>query len=336
MDWTVFSKGLWVGVVGLGCYSFLLFGRAWKSGKENPLGGHREAERVFNRGIGLLRSGLPLDQQFWEQLDSLPLPWGGVAPVFLREIRSQGGKLLAPLSRMEHYARYQREFLADAQSRAAPAVGQAWVAFFLVLGGSAGLYTILSEVSQRKWQWWGVTGISMSLSWFAVLWIRELADRAIHLGVTRAHRWEGIWAGLAGEGVLALVRGGMPGDLAWTLILERLQKGAPRLAETWGAIFWDPVEVFHSSNKKDLATTLGHELREILRAALLEGRSASDGIDAALQRNDFQRKVLLDQQLRLLTNQVLLPLFLLIVPAVLLLLGVALFWVFEATDWVSG
>jgi hypothetical protein len=283
----------------------------------------------------LLESGVVPSQQRWVALQKLPSPWGGLAFESLQELRSQGGSLVPTLRRIRTLAEEQRATLKEARARSSQALAQAFVCAGLVPLFGCALYYLLPGVSERFWVWSLACVCALALSAGGGLWLLGIADAARWGGLELLHRPWILAAQCAGERFLALLRSGVPADLAWTRSCELLAGQAPELAMIWGHSVWSSSEVSMIGRVVVIAET-GSAIKKAIHVSLMEGRSCMERVEGLLMafRKDFRAQV--ERELTLLSTRALKPLFICVAPALIGLLALGLFlgWEQAMGDWM--
>lgn len=274
----------------------------------------------------LLCGDLPSNES-WNRVGLIPNPWGPLAHESLSELRENGLPVLPTLERIEGLLRDQIQASAQAKARIAQAWGQAIVCGSFVPGVALALYWLLPGVSELGKIWWFCVSLALLLNLLGILWLVSLCEKARWAGLDSTHRAWWPFVLCFGERVLALLRSGVPPDLAWTRAMPQLARGASPLVVKWGADFWTvstPLASPRGSEMLALIEQWGSPLREGLQRSLVEGRSCSDRVESALTalKQDWEARV--DRELGLLGNRALQPLFLCVAPSVLGLLGVGL------------
>lgn len=289
-----------------------------------PRRGRQKLIEVVNRLSELeefLMAGLAPDQQRWNVLKKLDEPWGRLVSESLGELRSSGAALLPTLQRLRALAEEHLSSLEDAQAKSAQAVVQAGICAVLVPVVGFALYYLLPSLQESPKLW--MLACCLACGWVAVgvLWMLRLAEAARWGGLARPHRAWILGAYCAGERFLALVRMGVPPDLAWARMSGFLAQEVSTLAELWGGTVWHPVqESFQLGKPETILVSAGHSIRRTIRTSLNEGCPCLDRVDSVLRslRSSFKSQV--DRELSLVGTQALKPLFICVAPAILGLL----------------
>jgi hypothetical protein len=336
------SRAVWIG-----CFCTLLFGvrLLWAdlAAAIESLGLGREAERLRAVSALLLEleetlsAGLVPAPERWEALRALPRPWGVLAFESLSELRAQGGSLLPTLKRLGALAAEHTAALSEGRARASSSVAQALACAGLVPLFGGALYLLVPGVEERPWLWLGLCGGALGLALGGAGWMLALAARARWAGLpARARGWT-LAALCAGERFLSLMRTGVPADLGWSRACALLAEEAPELALAWGHSAWRPSEaglqpplalagrIFARPAAGALAQA-GQSLRKAVQVSLMEGRPVSERIESSLAGLRQELRAQVARELTLLPSRALQPLFLCVAPALLVLLGSAL-WI---------
>ncbi len=278
-----------------------------------------------------LEAGLVPDAPRWFQLAGLRAPWGKLASESLETLRAQGGSVLPTLRRIRNLAEEHETALKEAQAKSAQALAQTFLCSALVPFVGSTLYFILPGLSLRPWLWGSACALATGLSFFAALWLLNLTESARWGGLKSSQRSWILAAQCSGERFLALVRSGVPADLAWSKACEFLLAEAPGLAHQWGISVWvDSVLASQSKSPSHLSATgviltAGDSIRKSIQLSLMEGRPCIERVETALfaLRQDIRAKIA--QELGLLPTRALVPLFTCVAPALLGLLGFGFF-----------
>jgi hypothetical protein len=282
-----------------------------------------------------LSAGLVPARERWEALRALSAPWGELAYESLQELRSQGGVLLPTLRRLRGLAQDHDSALGEARARSSQALAQAGICALLVPAFGFALYSLLPALSQRFAMWLVTCAGALLLSGAGALWMISLAEKARWGGLPPYARTWVLASQCAGERFLALVRSGNPADLAWVRSCGMLQKGAPELAERWGASVWREADgdglvrgFGGGGGALQAMEEAGDSLRRAVQVSLMEGRPCTERVEVALQSLRQNLKSQVERELSLLSTRALKPLFLCVAPALFLLLavGIALTW----------
>jgi hypothetical protein len=87
--------------------------------------GLARSSSLFRELEECLAAGLLPGPERWEQVRSLPEPWGRLAHESLGELRSRGGQVLPTLKRLRALTDAQTEDLLEGNGRSASAMAQA-------------------------------------------------------------------------------------------------------------------------------------------------------------------------------------------------------------------
>lgn len=268
----------------------------------------------------------------WSRLAAIPEPWGTLAHESIAELRDQGLPVLPTLERLETLLKEQIAAAAQAKARMAQAWGQAIVCGCFVPAVALALYWLLPGVSELGGFWWLLVMGALLLNAFGFFWLLALGERARWAGLSKDQRvW---WPALLcfSERLLASLRSGAPPDLAWSRAMPTLARSAYPLVLFWGSDFWTHSSVVlgrsdrsSSQEMQSVMQSWGLQLRDSLQRSLIEGHACAERLDGTLHalKQDWHARV--ERELALLGTRALQPLFLCVAPAVLGLLGVALF-----------
>ncbi len=281
----------------------------------------RDRLRAIEESLG---AGLAPEPGSWTSLLGLPAPWGRLAHDSLVEIRTQGGSILPTARRLRELAAAHGESLRDARVKTAQARSQAVFAAFCAPGAAIFLWSSLPGVAEAGKLWWGAAGLATGLSCLATAWISRMADAARWGGLPPDRRPSLAAALCAGERFLALLRSGLPADLAWNRATEFVAPWAPALAVAWGSL-GSPRDDKGPPIDRALAG-FGRALRSAAAMSIMEGKPCGERAEGALQALRGETRACIDQEVALLGTRALKPLFLLVAPSLLGLVaaGIAL------------
>jgi hypothetical protein len=291
----------------------------------------RELERIAVRLRNTeetLQAGLLPDQQHWNELYLLPSPWGDLIRESVTELRNRGCALVPTLKRLRSLAEEHSLHLAQARSKSAQPLMQVSVAVLLIPLFS-GMILALVQAVRDSWKTW-VFFCVLALLWAVLAWIWTLsmAEKARWGGV-RAHRTSWILSALcAGERLLALVRSGLPPDVAWTRLGAALSVREPELWGLWGGSIWtaSPVSAATFDTKLEQAILkCGSAWKTSIQVALMEGRPCLERLESSLEGVKQDLNNCVENELNLLPARALKPMFLCVAPALFGMVAFALF-----------
>lgn len=294
----------------------------------------KEVSQAFLEFEETLEAGLIPTQKNWERLRTLSPPWGTLSHESIQDLRSRGAALLPTLKRLRALAQHHSESLSEARAKSAQSLGQAMTCGLLVPIFGGILFVLLPGMSEHPYFWLATCGIALILSGSGALWILSMALKARWGGLSSSQRCWGLSTQCAGERFLALVRSGHPPDIAWTRSCEILATDAPELALAWGySVFENSkssgdtlLSSLTTESTADVLIQAGHSIRKSIHMSLMEGRPCIERVEAALIALRQEMKARVDRELSLLGTRTLKPLFILVAPAMLGLLGIGM-WV---------
>lgn len=276
----------------------------------------------------VLQSGLVPTTEDWEKLRDLPQPWGRLAGESLSVLRENGSAVVPTLVRIRGLAEEHRTLLASSRTAAAQALAQAMVCTALVPTFGISLSFLLPGLAEHATAWWSACGMALASSLFGARWLLRMAESARWAGLPPHQRAWILAVHCAGERFLAWTRGGATPDLAWNEACQALASESVELSQTWGTSLWaEPEATPHRSRvpaRQSLAQA-GSAIRRAVQLALMEGRPSAERVEAALASLRLELRGRIEREVQLLGTRALKPLFLCIAPALLGLLGWALF-----------
>lgn len=289
-----------------------------------------------------LLAGISPSPEIWQSIRKLDAPWGELAAKNLQDLRDRGASLVPSLRRLRSLAEEHQTLISQARSKSAQSLGQAGVCAFLIPIMGVTLYWLLPELQNQTWIW--ILLCLLATGWTAVgaLWMFKLSEKARWGGLPKNQRHWILSVNCSGERLLALIRSGVPADLAWNGAIDVLNTHSPQLAEDWGIQLWEKKET-PLSNKLNIPgcrtalSTLGVALKQTLVISLMDGKPCTERLESALTsfRAEIQNRT--EHALALLPNQTLKPLFICVAPSAfgLLASGTALSLISESGLWGS-
>jgi len=271
----------------------------------------------------MLESGINPESKDWERIQEFPAPWNRIVGQSLRDLRNDGAPVLPTLERVHRTLLDQVEFILESKVKSAQALSQAHLSLALIPGFASVLYGFLPGIRESGMAFSLLAIFSTLLSSVAYFWILWMADQARYGDVRSEHRswWVSIQATL--ERVFALISSGRPPDLAWRAAIEELLKIDPGLARHWGGNVWDSIAPVSSSDHSEcerMMILLGLEIRRSIQISLIEGRGCLDRLESIHRSCFSELKSKVQSELNLLPNRCLKPLFIFVLPGVMLLL----------------
>lgn len=329
------AVGLWVVSSILLIYSVSGLLQFSKSGVLVRLSIFQELEELKKVGLvltelqGILEAGSVPESLHWQKLATLKNPWQNLIEVSVAELRSRGAPLIPTLKRIRAVAEQNLQLLLQAKSKAAPAYSQAGVCTVMIPVFGVGLYWLLPSLQNSLRVWIAANTLALACGLNASLWILKMIDSARWGGLAKEKRDWLIAAFCGGERFLALIRSGLPGDLAWTQMVQSLPDA---LALEWGHSVWQNFSSVAQPKANPASQALvqcGRSIRTAVQIGVMEGRACQERVESILLGAHTELKACINTELERLATRVLLPLFIFVAPAILGLLSVAmyLFWV---------
>jgi hypothetical protein len=284
----------------------------------------------------MLASGLVPPKTEWGKIRTFPAPWNRILSDSLRDLREQGAPVLPTLSRVRKTLQEQVEFLLESRVRSAQALHQAALAVSLIPAFAGVLHFTLPGVREAGGAFVLLALFSFLLSSLAFISILTLAERARYGNLRPENRewWSLIHSTM--ERILALIASGSPPDLAWRKALEELYRCDPSLAHAWGTQVWEPFGELPLPAEGDCARLilgLGVEMRRSIQTSLIEGRGCLDRLESIHSACLTELRMTVKRELELLPNRCLKPLFLFVLPGVVLLLAGGLWISMKDSPW---
>ena len=269
-----------------------------------------------------LESGLVPTREEWKKTEGLPAPWGSLFSSSLSELRNQGAPILPSLERMILSLEEERELMLEAKTKSSQAFGQVLISVLLVPFFSAVLYFLLPGLAHFQGLFLSLVCLCLLLGFLAFFWMLQMMEDARFGQVTRAHRSWILSSKIFFERMIADISGGHPPDLAWSRSMEFLHRQEPELLQNWGAQIWEklPAKGNTKNPVEESIVQFGVEIRRSIQQSLTEGRGSLDRLDSIYRNYLFDLKMKITRELQVLPNHCLKPLFILVLPSVMLLL----------------
>ena len=270
-----------------------------------------------------LESGLVPEREDWNRVKTLPDPWGELFFSSLSELRNQGAPILPSLERMILSLEEERELTLEAKTKSSQAFGQVLISVLLVPFFGAVLYALLPGLEHFRGLFLALICCCVLLGFLAFFWMLLMMESARFGQVSRDHRSWILSSKIFFERMIADISGGHPPDLAWSRSIEFLHQKEPKLLEQWGAQIWEKnsTKSVHLNNAvEESIVHFGIEIRRSIQQSLVEGRGCMDRLDSIYRNYLFDLKMKIGRELQVLPNHCLKPLFILVLPAVMLLL----------------
>jgi hypothetical protein len=292
--------------------------------------GHQKTISLFRHSASHLRlirecleSGQVPEMKDWLQVESFPRPWATIISNSLRELRAQGAPIISSLERLENALIEQSQLLQDSRVKSSQAMGQALAGALLVPLFSGAVYLLIPELQSEAGNFGLLVVFCSILSAGSLIWILHLSENARFGNLPPERRSWLISADSTFERLLALVSSGTPPDLAWRKALEELLLQDRNLVRAWGAQVWDPEPMSESLSDplSRMISNLGLELRRSIQVSLIEGRACLDRLDSIHRAYRADLKASIGQELELLPQRCLKPLFIFVLPALMILLS---------------
>jgi hypothetical protein len=271
----------------------------------------------------MLESGVVPAADQWDHILKFPEPWGIVIFESFRELRNQGAPILPSLNRIQKTLEEQTEIIQEAKVKSSQSFGQAWMGLILIPIFALTLYCLMPGVRESGVQFILLSLLSLFLASIAFIWMISMVDRARFGGLSSTKRAWLLTVNSTLERILALISTGLPPDLAWRNAMEELSLRDPALVQAWKAKVWDSDFSINPETMNEcerLILSVGVEVRRSIQTSLIEGRSCMDRIESIHRAFLVDLKMNISRELNLLPNRCLKPLFVFVLPSVLLLM----------------
>lgn len=252
----------------------------------------------------------------WKALAEAAPPWGPQSAALLESLRARGASVVPAIARLREAVRSELEYLHEARVGSSQALAQALVCGGVgpMLGGV--LYLTLDTLERVGGVWWSLVAAAAVVGIAAARWIVAMADRARRAGRSAHEEGLRVQAVLALEKMIALIRSGLPPDLAWSQALAC--PGSAPLAELWGGAFWTG-----GGASRSVLEECGQAVRRAIQVSTMQGQSCLERLEALQREAATEARAAVKRELALLPGRALRPLFVLVLPSVLALLMVA-------------
>lgn len=269
-----------------------------------------------------LESGLVPSSDDWKKTKDLAAPWGVLFSASLAELRNQGAPILPSLERMILSLEEERELMLEAKTKSSQAFGQVLISVLLVPFFGLVLYYLLPGLAQYQGVFLSLICFCLLLGFLAFFWMLQMMEDARFGKVSRAHRSWILSSKIFFERMIADVSGGHPPDLAWSRAVEFMHAQEPKLLQSWGAQIWEkfPNRGEVKNPVEESIVQFGLEIRRSIQQSLTEGRGSLDRLDSIYRNYLYDLKMKISRELQVLPNHCLKPLFILVLPSVMLLL----------------
>ena len=272
----------------------------------------------------MLETGVVPEKADWQKCESFPKPWGQVLINCISDLRDQGAPILPTLLRIQKTLEDQVEFILEAKTKSSQAFGQAILGLILVPAFGMILFLMMPGIQTHPRSFFLLVMFSLLLAACAFIWMLSMVEKARFGNLrTENRRWlVSVHATL--ERMLALISTGVPSDLAWKTSMEELARTDQTLVSAWKLQIWDtdfkiPISVQNESER--LIFGVGNEVRKSIQTSLLEGRPCMDRIESVHRAFQVDLRALISKELSLLPNRCLKPLFIFVLPSVMILMA---------------
>ena len=270
----------------------------------------------------MLESGVVPSPDQWKIIETFPKPWGSSFFQSLKELREQGAPVLPSLSRMQRTLEEQTELIQEARVKSSQAFGQAVLGMMLVPIFSFVLYFLLPGIEESRRSFFLLVLFSLFLSSIAFIWMMSMVDQARFGNIRSENRKWLVTVHSTVERILALLSSGLPPDLAWRQSIEELAHYDVKLATAWKPQVWDSDFSIQTTGNEceQLILGVGVEIRKSIQTSLIEGQGCLDRIESIHRAFLLDLKMRVGKELNLLPNRCLKPLFIFVLPAVMILM----------------
>jgi hypothetical protein len=185
------------------------------------------------------------------------------------------------------------------------------------------LYALLPGIEENTEAFFLLCLFCLFLSSISTIWMISMVTEARFGGLPSEKRKWLVTVNSTLERILALISTGMPPDLAWRKSIEELALTDRTLAQAWKAQVWDPdfsiSSTIHNESER-LMIGMGIEVRKTIQTSLIEGRACLDRLDSIHRAFLTDLKMKIGKELALLPNRCLKPLFIFVLPSVMILM----------------
>jgi hypothetical protein len=269
-----------------------------------------------------LESGLVPEREEWDRVAKLPAPWGVIFSESLNSLRSRGAPILPSIERMLLSIEEERALLLESRLRSSQAFGQVTISTLLVPFFGLVIYFLMPEIAQNLEAFLVLMSVSLLMVSLAFFWMLLMMEDARAGKIARSKRSWLLSSKLFFERLIAEIASGNPPDLAWNSAMLFLEARESELLGNWGVRIWDRFPPFRQDQGRleDSILRFGQDIRKIIQMSLTEGAASMDRLDAAYRNYLLDTRTRISRELQVLPNHCLKPLFILVLPAVMLLL----------------
>jgi hypothetical protein len=275
----------------------------------------------------MLETGMVPEAEEWQKIKNFPEPWGQALFLSFSELRAQGAAVVPTLTRALRTLDEQVELIQEGKVKSAQSMGQAYIGLILVPLFALVLWFAVPELQSTLRDFLLIVLFSFFLSSLAFIWLIQVVENARYGNIRKSNRAWLVSVNVCLERLNALICTGMPGDLAWRKMVEELSVSSVnsnrKLALTWKSNVWDPDFILKSEDHSEcerLILQVGTEARRSIQTSLIEGRPCLERIESVHRNFLLDLKLAIGRELSLLPNRCLKPLFVFILPSVMVLL----------------
>ncbi len=248
-------------------------------------------------------------------------------------IRSEGGSLGPTLNRWIYFLQVSIEHLLQGRSASQGAQMQIIACSVISPIAFVGFYFSFNFFNEWLFEFLGCLLLSEVFVFTAWIWAKALAEKAARGGLDSLEfEWPILCLSVL-EHLQSLIRCGKPADLAWSKAVEYLLSRNSDLAKGWKPDLWKPAEaptdaLNSRQNLKNELFYLGVQTNSAIWASLLNGHPVVERIESLCSAFIVQWKFYIDREIRALPQNLLVPLYVLVLPGIL---GFVFFCL-----WMSG
>lgn len=269
-----------------------------------------------------LECGLVPEREEWGRTGTLMDPWGPLFSASISELRNQGAPILPSLERMILCLEEERESMMEAKTKSSQAFGQVLISVVLIPFFGFVLMILLPGVETNKAMFFSLVCFCLLLGFLAFFWMLRMMEDARFGKVSPSRRSWMISSKMFFEKMIADITVGHPPDVAWCRSMEFMHDQEPELLSGWGVQIWEkfPERSRGRNPVEESVLNFGVEIRRSIQQSLVEGRGSLDRLDSIYRNFLYDLKMKISRELQVLPNHCLKPLFILVLPSVILLL----------------
>jgi hypothetical protein len=277
----------------------------------------------------------PSDQD-WKNMGALPDPWGGTLVQGLQTLRKKGARVLPLLQRIESAVFRQKSHEENLRAQLSQAYAQVLTMAILTPLSALALTFFLEGPSRNPTLWGLAVGVATLMNGIAAYTLLLMSRSASRGALPEVCREWPISGMLGLEYCIALIQSGETADTAWQAMIQYFRDDRQRrLVDLWGASIWVAPDKRPVSEGEQIWERWGESFRRVIQLSLMDGTPCVDRLQ--LMMADFEKEWghRVEKKIREVSQKALIPLFILVFPSVVGLMGIALFFELGEVGWLE-